>query len=56
MKITNDFITNESHHVPTTKPILFMVGKDEWDAKEGPGNSMKNALYVQWYGKRNLLG
>jgi len=27
-----------------------MVSKDEWDTKEGPGNSMKNALYVKWQG------
>jgi len=27
---------------------------DEWDAKEGPGKSMKNALYLQWHGKRHL--
>jgi len=30
----------------------LMVNKDEWGTKEGP----KNALYVQWYGKRYLLG
>jgi len=24
-------------------------GKDEWNTKEGTGNSMKNALYVLWY-------
>jgi len=34
---------------------LFVVNKDEWDTKEGRGKSMKNALHVQWYGKRNLL-
>jgi len=28
----------------------------EWDTKEGTGKSMKNALHVQRYGKRNLLG
>jgi len=32
------------------------VSKDEWDTKEGTGKSMKNALYVQWYGKRHLSG
>jgi len=32
----------------------FVVSKDEWDTKEGPGKSMKYALYVQWYGKRHL--
>jgi len=33
-----------------------MVNKDEWDTEEGPGKSMKNALYVKWHGKRHLLG
>jgi len=32
------------------------VNKDEWDTKEGHGKSMKNALHVQWYGKRHLSG
>jgi len=35
---------------------LFVVNKDEWDTKEGRDKSMKNALHVQWYGKRHLLG
>jgi len=26
--------------------------KDEWDTKEGTGKSMKNALCIQWHGKR----
>jgi len=29
--------------VPTTKSTPFMVSKDEWNIKEGPGKSMKNA-------------
>jgi len=29
---------------------------DEWDTMEGPGKSMKNALYVQRHGKRYLSG
>jgi len=33
-----------------------VVNKDEWDTKEGCGKSMKNALYVQRYGKRHLSG
>jgi len=33
-----------------------MVSKDEWDTKEGDVKSMKNALHVQWYGKRHLSG
>jgi len=30
----------------------FYCEQDEWYAKEGTGKSMKNALYVQRYGKR----
>jgi len=45
MKITDDF------HMSTTKSTLFMENKDKWDTKEGPGKSMKNALYVQLHGK-----
>jgi len=37
--------------MPTTKSTLFVVSKDERDTKEGLGKSMKNTLYVQWYGK-----
>jgi len=33
-----------------------MVNKDEWDTKEDPGKSMKNALHVQRHGKRHLSG
>jgi len=29
----------------------FAVSKDEWETKESTGKSIKNALYVQWYGK-----
>jgi len=47
---------NGSHHMPTTKSTLFVVNKDEWYTKEGRSNSMKNALYVQRYGKRHLSG
>jgi len=45
-----------SHHVPTTKSTPFMVREDEGDTKEGHGKFMKNALYVQRYGKRHLSG
>jgi len=38
--------------MPTTKLTPFVVSEDEWDTKEGPGKSMKNALYVQRHGKR----
>jgi len=53
MKITDDF---HNKWKPTTKSTLFVVNKDEWDTKEGRGKSMKNALYVQQYGKRYLSG
>jgi len=38
------------------KSTLFVVSKDEWDTKEGPDKSMKNALYVHQYSKRYLSG
>jgi len=41
--------------VPTTKSTLFMVIK-KWDTKEGIGKLMKNALYVQRYGRWQLSG
>jgi len=28
------------------------VSKDEWDTKEAPGKSMKNALHAQQHGKK----
>jgi len=42
--------------VPTTKLTLFVVNKDERYTKEGCSKSMKNALYVQRYGKKAPLG
>jgi len=48
MKIMDNSL---KHHVPDT-----FCGDDEWDTKEGPGKSMKNALYVQQHGKRHLSG
>jgi len=41
--------------MPTTKLTLFVVNKDEWYTKggtqrRGRNKSMKNVLYVQWYG------
>jgi len=49
-------VTNESHHVSTTKSTLFVVNKDEWDTKEDTGKSMKIVLHVQRYGKKHFLG
>jgi len=34
----------------------FVVSKDEWNIKEDTVKSMKNALYVQQYGKSHLSG
>jgi len=42
---------NGSYHVHTTKSTLFVVNKYEWYTNEGRTKSMKNALYVQRYGK-----
>jgi len=56
MKITDSFVWNWSHHMPTTESTRFVVSKDEWDTKEDPGKSMKNALYVQQHGKSHLSG
>ena len=50
------FLYKEKPSHATAELTLFAVSKDEWDAKEGTGKSMKNALYVQWYAKRNLSG
>jgi len=47
-------VTNGSQHVSTKKSILSAEKKDQWDTKEGTGKSMKNALYVQQYGKRHF--
>jgi len=54
MKITDDF-HYDIMYLPQ-KSTLFVESKDKWDTKEGTGKSMKNALYVQWCGKRHLLG
>jgi len=57
MEITDDFHYKcGSHDLPTTKLTLFVASKDEWDTKEGPGKSIKNALYVQQYIKRHFSG
>ena len=36
--------------------MLFTVGKDEWNTKEGTSKSLKNTLHVLWYAKRHLSG
>ena len=39
----------------TTKLMLFTVSKDEWNAKEDTGKSVKNALDILRYAERYLL-
>jgi len=34
--------------VPTTKSTLFVVSKDEWDTKEGPGECTIIAKGTSW--------
>jgi len=50
---TTTKITDEQMRAKLT---LFAFRKDEWDAKEGTGKSMKNALHAQQYDKRHLSG
>ena len=40
----------------TTKLTIFAVSKDEWNTKEDTGRTMKNILFVLWYGKRHHSG
>ena len=55
MKNTDDFHYKGKPSCATTKLTPFAVSKDEWDTKEDTGKSMKNALYILWYAKRQLL-
>ena len=55
MKNTENFHYEGKSSLVVAKSTLFAVSKDEWDTKEGTGNSMKNALYILWYAKRHLL-
>ena len=56
MANTDDFHYEGKPSCVIAKSTLFAVSKDEWDTKEDTGKSMKNALYVLQYAKRNLLG
>jgi len=53
MKITDDSLKPSCayHKIDT-----FVVNEDKGNTKEGPGKSMKNALYAQRHGKRRLSG
>jgi len=54
MKSTDDFLLCKgSHHVQSPP---FTVSKDEWNTKEDTSKSLKNALDVPWYAKRDLSG
>jgi len=54
MKIMDDFRCQWKPSHAYHKSALSAVSKTEWDTKKGTGKSIKNALYVQWYGKRHL--
>jgi len=61
IKVVTISIMNGSHHVRTklftaVRKVVKTMSKDEWDTKQGTGKPMKNALQVQHYGKRHLLG
>jgi len=55
MKITDDFhykrieASHSYYKIDTFRDEQRLL-------KEGPGESMKNVLYVQWYSKRHLSG
>jgi len=52
-KLLTISVTNWSHHVPTTKSILFVVSQDKWDTKKALVSPMKNALHVLRSRKRD---
>jgi len=52
-QITDDFCNKWK---PSRAYHKINSEQNEWDTKEGRGKSMKNAFYVQWYGKRQLSG
>ena len=56
MTNTDDFLYEGKPSRAITKSTPFAVSKDEWDTKEDTGKSMKNALYILRYAKRQLLG
>jgi len=56
MKIADNFQCKWKLSCAYHKFTLFVVRNDEWDTKEDIGKSMKNALYLQQYGRRSLLG
>ena len=56
MKNTDDFCYEGKPPCATAKLTPFaVISKDEWDTKEDTGKSMKNALYVLRYAKRDMF-
>ena len=53
---TDDFHYEGKPSRATAKSTPFTVSKDEWHTTEDSGKSMKNALYVLRYAKRNVSG
>jgi len=56
MKITDDFPLQMEAIMCLPQNWHFCSEQDEWDTKKVTGESMKNALHAQRYGKRHLLG
>ena len=56
MTNTDDFRYKGKPSCAITKSTVFAVSKEEWDAKEDTGKTMKNALYVLRCAKRHLSG
>ena len=56
MKTTDYFHYEGKSSRATTKSTPFDVNKDEWDRNEDTAKSMKYALYVLRYAKRNVSG
>jgi len=52
IKVATVKITDEMETIPQN---LHFIAKMNGTQMEGTGKSMKNALHVQWYGKRYLL-
>ena len=55
MKNTDNFRYKGKPSRATAKSTLFAVSKDDWHTKENTGKSMKNALYVLRYAKRQVV-
>jgi len=56
MKIMGNFCYDREPSRATTKSKLFVISKDVWDTKGDADKSMKNVLYILWFGKTHLSG